>query len=351
MKFGVFQLASGGWGQDQADVYEHNIELARLADELGFHSVWVAEHHFSDYGLVQSPLQYLAALAMVTERIRLGTAVVVTPLHNPVRIAEEAAFVDVISKGRLDLGVGRGYQPSEFAAFGLTLADSRERFDECVAFLEKAWTATEPFDWDGQFFKGTQIWTLPRPVQQPYPPMWVAATSSSTFQHCGTEGWQIITSPNFTPIDIIRKNMNIYAAALAEAGHDTTHTEFPVVQQVYVGPDEDAGYNDPQEACLAYFEKLGSLLPSDVKSSGASYAELRKTKQRIGDVRYDYLYETSVTFGDSKRVVDRVRFLQDELGVNYILGWFNFANLDHKLATESMRRFAGEVMSEFPPEG
>src|SRR5438874_13793699 len=106
MKFAVMQVANGGFGRSEAEVYDNNLELALAADQFGFDAVWVAEHHTTDYGLVPNILQYLVAVAVRTERIRLGTAVVVLPLHQPIRVAEEAAFVDMISRGRLDLGVG-----------------------------------------------------------------------------------------------------------------------------------------------------------------------------------------------------------------------------------------------------
>ena len=170
MKFGVIQLVSGGYGRTEAEAYRNSMETVQLAEELGFDSVWIAEHHFTDYGLVPNTLQFLAAAAAMTERVRLGAAVVVSPLHNPIRIAEEAAFVDVLSGGRLDLGLGRGYQPSEYAAFGMSMEQSRARFSESTDFLRKAFTSTEPFDWEGEFYKGEGICILPQPLQQPTPP-------------------------------------------------------------------------------------------------------------------------------------------------------------------------------------
>ena len=354
MRFGVMQLVSGGYGRTEAEVYRNNLELVQLAEELGFHSVWVAEHHFTDYGLVPNTLQYLAAAAALTERIRLGAAVVVTPLHNPIRIAEEAAFVDVLSGGRLDLGLGRGYQPREYAAFGMSMDESRERFNESVEFLRKAFTSTEPFDWDGQFYKGREIAVLPEVVQEPYPPLWLACVSASTFEMAGENGWQIMTSPNFTPVKIVAENFERYKAALVTAGFDPSAFQYPVMQQVYVGADPDRAYDEPQEACMNFFQKLSGLLPKEIKDSqqsgGESYEQFRRTQRKMTDLRYDYLYENAVLFGTGERVVERIRHLQEYAGVDYLIGWFNLGSLDHDLAKESMRRFADEVMPQFPDD-
>ena len=348
MKFGLMQLVSGGGGRTESEVYRDNLEIACMAEDLGFDSLWVAEHHFTDYGLVANIMQYLTAVAVKTERIRLGAAVVVTPLHNPIRIAEEASFLDVISNGRLDLGVGRGYQPREFAAFGQSMDESRGRFDESIAFLRKAWESVEPFDWDGEFFSGQQIAILPRPIQNPHPPLWLACVSPTTFDMGGEKGWRIMTSPNFTPLNIVKDNFARYSVALT--AHDPANFNFPIMQQVYVGETDEAAYDEPQESCMAYFQKLGSLLPQEVKgeaSGGQSYEQFRKTKRKMSDLRYDYLFENGVTFGSTKRVIERLQFLQEEVNLDYFLGWFNFGTMPQAMAKASLQRFAEEVMPIF----
>ncbi len=343
MKFGVMQLVSGGYGRSESVVYRDNLELVRYADELGFHSVWVAEHHFTDYGLVGNTMQYLTAAATMTERIRLGSGVIVTPLHNPIRIAEEVAFLDVLSGGRVDVGVGRGYQPREFAAFDIPMDETRERFNESIDFLKTAWASEEPFDWDGRFFQGTEIAILPRPVQCPNPPLWLACVSGATFEMAGEQGWQIITSPNFTPVQVVRDNFARYKASLTAHGYRPSAFEYPMMQQVYVAESEDAAYNEPRDASMEYFHKLSTLLPQEIKGSASgtdSYEQLRQTQRKVADLRYDYLYENGVLFGTAERIIDRIEFLQAETGVDYLIAWFDFASLDHDLAKASMRRFA-----------
>ena len=349
MRFGLMQLVSGVGDRSPAEIYRDNLELVVLADELGFDCAWVAEHHFSDYGLVPNTLQYLAAAAVRTERIRLGAAVVVTTLHNPIRVAEEIGFLDQLSGGRIEVGVGRGYQPREFEAFGRDPEDSREIFDDSIAFLRRAWSAGGPFDWDGPSLSGRGIEIVPQPLQQPHPPLWLACVSQSTFEKAGQDGWQIMTSPNFTPVKVVRENFEVYTKALAGAGHDPSGFELPIMQMVYAGADEDSAYDEPQEPCMGYFQKLSSLLPTAITAGDAdSYEQFRKTQRKLADLRYDYLFEnSSVMFGSSERLIERIRRLQDEIGLTYLVGLFNFGTLNHEKAKESLRRFATEVMPAF----
>jgi natural product biosynthesis luciferase-like monooxygenase protein len=353
MKFGIFQLLPGA-GRLPSDVYDHNLEMARAAEQLGFYSIWVAEHHFSEYGLVNDTLLYLTAAAAQTSRIRLGTGVVVVPLHNPIRLAENIAFVDALSRGRLDVGIGRGYQTHEFVGFDIPQAEAQARTDEIIAFAKAAWSQDQ-VDWDGQFFRVNGVRLVPRPVQQPHPPLWTAAVSPGTFERAGRRGERILTSPNFTPIEMIKDNFDTYRAALSSSGHDPGGFDYPVMQQVYVGSDAARGFEEPREASMEYFSLLGRLLPGSVQAgspdgAGASYDFYRRISRNVADLRYDFLFEHGVSFGDASRVVDRIRQLEQEVGMSYFLGWFNFGSLDHDLAMRSLRRFADQVMARFDVE-
>ena len=144
------------------------------ADEMGYGSVWLAEHHFSEYGVMPSISVMAAALAVQTKRIRIGTGVVVIPLHNPIRVAEEFAMVDLMSDGRLEFGVGRGYQPSEFAGFDIDMETSRERFDEYLDVVLKLWPGKE-VTFKGKYIQLDNIRVRPKSLQDPHPPVWAAA--------------------------------------------------------------------------------------------------------------------------------------------------------------------------------
>ena len=154
MKFGLFHSVQLPDPARQNEYYRDALEQVLWAEQLGYDSVWMTEHHFSRHGIVSASLSVLAYLAGLTSRIRLATAVTVLPFHNPIQIAEEAATVDLLSNGRLDLGVGRGYQWGEFHKFNIPMEEADRRFQEAIGVLTRAWTETEPFDHRGEF------WTL-----------------------------------------------------------------------------------------------------------------------------------------------------------------------------------------------
>ena len=171
MDCGTFLLLQSPSAQDPVEVFARATEMAQTADRLGFDSIWCAEHHFSTYGYLSRPLMFAMHLAAHTERIRVGSAVVVLPLHHPLVVFEEIATADLLSGGRLDVGLGRGYQPYEFERLGHTLDESRERFDESVDILLKAF-AGEPFSHEGKYYSFGETSVFPLPIQKPHPPIW-----------------------------------------------------------------------------------------------------------------------------------------------------------------------------------
>jgi alkanesulfonate monooxygenase SsuD/methylene tetrahydromethanopterin reductase-like flavin-dependent oxidoreductase (luciferase family) len=353
MKFGMFCLLPGGHGREPGEIYRNNMALIELAEELGFYSAWVAEHHFSDYGMVNDPLLFLSAVAVRTKRIRLGTGVMVVPLHNPIRLAENAAFVDQLSGGRLDLGIGRGYQPHEFQSFDIAQEEAQERTEEIFEFMKAAWTQ-ERVDWNGKHYHAENVTLSPKPFQKPHPPVLWAAVSPSTFERLGAKGLPILTSPNFTPIEMIKNNFAAYRTALTAGGFNVDHFDYPLMQQVYVAADSQRGYDEPQKAAMEYYNLLGHLLPKrsedGSRGGGDSYDFYRKIQRNVENLDYDYLFANGVTFGDADSVVERIQRLQDEVGVDYFLGWFNFGSLGHEQAMASLRRFGEEVIPRFKVE-
>src|SRR5713101_3893926 len=156
MRFCIQQLLTFRDWQTEAEVYAHALEEARLADELGFEAVWLAEHHFSSYGICPSLAVLAAAIARETRRVRIGTSVVIAPFEHPLRIAEEWAMVDILSNGRLEFGLGRGYQPKEFRGLGVSMEKTREKFDESYEIIRRAWTH-ERMSFDGEFYKVPEV--------------------------------------------------------------------------------------------------------------------------------------------------------------------------------------------------
>ena len=192
MDFGIFLLLQSPTAKSHQEIFSRGTDLAKTADKLGFESVWCAEHHFSTYGYLSRPLMFASHLATQTEKIRVGSAVVVLPLHHPLIVAEEIATADLLSNGRLDIGLGRGYQVYEFERLGMKLEESRERFEEAVDILLLAFKG-EPFSFNGKHFKFGETSIFPTPVQKPRPPIWVVGQSEESIVATAKRGFNLVS--------------------------------------------------------------------------------------------------------------------------------------------------------------
>src|SRR5215467_3633639 len=172
IKFGTFLLMQSPSARSSQEIYGRALDIAQAAEDLGFRNIWLAEHHFSTYGYLGRPVQLATYIAAKTKRLRVGTAVIVVPLHNPLIIAEEIATLDMLAGGRVDIGLGRGYQYYEFERFGLELDTARARWEESVDIILKA-LGGGPFSYDGKLFKIPETTVFPQPLQKPHPPIWV----------------------------------------------------------------------------------------------------------------------------------------------------------------------------------
>jgi alkanesulfonate monooxygenase SsuD/methylene tetrahydromethanopterin reductase-like flavin-dependent oxidoreductase (luciferase family) len=195
----------------EAEVFADSMAEIELADRLGFHGVWLVEHHFTPgYSHSSKPELVLAALAQRTSRLRLGLGIVPLPYHHPVHVAERAATLDILSRGRLELGIGRGFSPQEYAAFGVAMGESRALVDESLAILRAA-AQNARVSFTGRHFKLDDVSIVPRPVQRPYPPLWSAAVSPDTFDWAAREGLGVLAGP-FKPWLMVASDIRRYRA-------------------------------------------------------------------------------------------------------------------------------------------
>ena len=198
MRFGFFDQLPCPSGFSEPQRYRDFTAQIELGDALGFDTAWLGEIHFNRaFSILADPLMVLAAAAQRTTRIRLGTAVTLLPLHNPIKIAEEAATADILSNGRLEFGVGRGVA-YQYPGYGIPLEESRERFEEALDFIVQAWM-NEPFSFEGKFFRARDLSVVPKPLQSPHPPVRVAANSPDTFPFSGRRKLPIFASPIANP--------------------------------------------------------------------------------------------------------------------------------------------------------
>ena len=219
MKFGLFGGARSQGGGPAGDSlgYRAWIDYVHAAETLGFHSVFVVEHHFTGRGQVSASLDLLAYLAGTTRRIRLGTAVVVLPWHNPALLAEQVATVDLLSGGRVDFGIGKGYRASEFHGFAIPPEEAAARFDEARGFLRQAWTTEGRFSHKGRFWQFDDVVIEPRPVQQPHPPFWMAAGSPDSIRRAAADGYNLLLD-QIASIDTIIERVGIYRNEQSRVG-------------------------------------------------------------------------------------------------------------------------------------
>src|SRR5712691_2470760 len=347
MKFGLFFLCEQPPWQGQRAALRDAIDQAAYADALGFDAVWIAEHHFSEYGVAPDVGVLAAALLPRVTRMRIGTAVTILPFNHPIRTAESFAMVDVLSNGRLDFGVGRGYQPAEFAGFGVPMEESRARFDEALEIVRRAWTE-DGTTFEGRFFTVRDVRVLPKPVQKPHPPIWAAAVSPESFPEMARQGLRILSAPSITPPILMKESYDAYRRVWQACGHPPDQLEIPALHFTYVGASEPQARRDPEPSVMWYFDTIRRLIaPNHPDEVAAGYGFYAKARRHLEHVDYEGLYSDVLLFGDAARVAERIRFLRDEVGVTYLMCWMNFGGLASDLARDSIRRFAEQVMPKF----
>jgi alkanesulfonate monooxygenase SsuD/methylene tetrahydromethanopterin reductase-like flavin-dependent oxidoreductase (luciferase family) len=239
MKFGLFtsaQASSGDLGPETGQGFRDYLDFNVVAEQLGFVSSFSVEHHFSGWNQVSSTLMLLTALAMRTTRLRLGSAVMVLPWHNPVLLAEQAATLDLISGGRLDLGIGKGYRHSEFNGFQIAPDEAQARFDEALEVMIRGFTERTRFSHRGRFWHFEDIVVEPPPAQKPHPPLWVAAGSADSIRRAAARGFNLILDQYAAP-EMIAERIALYKAERKARGFSFDPMQVAVARQLYVATD------------------------------------------------------------------------------------------------------------------
>jgi alkanesulfonate monooxygenase SsuD/methylene tetrahydromethanopterin reductase-like flavin-dependent oxidoreductase (luciferase family) len=349
VKFGIMNLFPGGDGGPDHEVLHQTLDEIEAADDLGFDSVWLAEHHFSRYGILGSPLSFGMAIAERTKRITIGTAVLVLPFYDPLRLAEDIAALDVLSRGRVMIGVGRGYQPREFAGFRVPLEESKQRYDEINDVIHLA-LREENWSYEGEFFQYENMTTYPRPFRPGGPPILQGTVSPQSFAERGRAGEPIITSPNFTPLGLMKKNFDLYRDAMIENGHDLTANDLPFMQQVWVGRDEE-GLRAAAQAALNYYRSVKKVIPGSEEALANERDYYEKVAKNIDLLTLEQTLTHGGNFGTPERVAETIRDLQNLLGITHYIGWLRIPTLPRAEALRSMEQFATDVIPQFKDDG
>jgi len=334
MKFGLFgsaQAKRGGADIDSAQGFRDYIDYNVEAEALGYDSSFVVEHHFTGFGQVSASLNLLTFLAARTSTLRLGTAVLVLPWHNPVLLAEQAATIDLLSGGRLEFGVGKGYRHNEFAGFCIDIAEADARFEESLSVILKAWTSNERFSHHGKYWNFENIVVEPPTRQKPHPPIWMAAGQPDSIRKVARRGAKLLLD-QFASVPLTIERFNIYKAEVEAAGRRFDRNDVGVARAFYVAKDADDKAK-AVEARLANQRRMTDLAaaPGAVKSSMLSF-----------DYTLDAA-EESAMFGTPDEIAAKLDTLR-AAGIAHVLlngGGGSVANL---------RRFAHEVMPAYAGE-
>ncbi len=353
MRFGWLTLAASPSPEEDAACIEQQMEQACAAEALGFDSVWLTEHYFTGESVYNDALTFAAALAMKTSRIRIGFAVVQMPFHHPVRLATQLALLDNLSKGRIDVGIGKGtvYNEYEFIGHGLRSDDSKARMEEAQSIFERLWRQA-PLTHEGKYYSVHVPALRPKPVQAGGPPLWRSVISPGSFLECGKRGIPILTARLAVPK--IRERWATYAQGLDEGGHDAATkarllASAALWRNVYVGESDAEAEDTVARLLLAARHHINhiraTLNPPDFVVDPAMLNPWADPATPDGEA-LAYVLETGTLFGSAKRVREQVAELHDA-GVRHLLCQTGFGEMGHDLVMESTRRFGAEVMPAF----
>jgi alkanesulfonate monooxygenase SsuD/methylene tetrahydromethanopterin reductase-like flavin-dependent oxidoreductase (luciferase family) len=352
MRFGTFFFFQAPPGHDHADIIHRELRQMEWTEELGFDEVWLTEHHFIDYGLSVDPAALAAAAASRTRRIRIGLAAAILPFHDPIRLAEQMALVDIISGGRLDVGVGRGNRPAEFRGYRIPQEQSRERFDEAVEIMRRAWTE-ERFAFEGRFFQIPEVRVIPKPVQRPHPPLYQVCVSKDGIENTALRGWPMLNSVLFGPVSQLETNRDIYVEALCKSGRTEEEVrallrQWGVSRQIYVADTDARALEEARAAEEWYQESFRRfVIPERIEDAHPGLQPgFRAMAERLAQVTWEGLVRETLAFGSPDTVARHIEQMR-AMGVGQVLCWMNFGGLPQAGVRRSMELFAREVMPRF----
>jgi alkanesulfonate monooxygenase SsuD/methylene tetrahydromethanopterin reductase-like flavin-dependent oxidoreductase (luciferase family) len=340
LEFGTFLLMQSPSADPPDAIYRRGVEITQAAEDLGFANMWLAEHHFSTYGYLSRPLTYALHLADRTRRIRVGTAVIVVPLHHPLVIAEEIATVDLLTEGRLDVGLGRGYQRYEFERLGQDLGESRARWEEAVDIILMALTG-KPFSYEGRYYRIPETTLFPQPRQRPHPPIWVTAQSPESVETTVRRGFHLLSGGFGVPIERLREFRRVFDAQV-ERYRPSQPIRVGTQRPVYV-TDSDADARAAAEQARWNMRVTLSLRNNYERVEAGRAVPVPFAQEPSTD---DLLEKFSV-IGTPDTCIRQIRRLQEAMRIDHFNCSFWFGDLTQVQVLRSMRLFAEEVMPAF----
>jgi alkanesulfonate monooxygenase SsuD/methylene tetrahydromethanopterin reductase-like flavin-dependent oxidoreductase (luciferase family) len=341
MEFGMFHEFPSMPGRSETEMFDEAMAQIDAAERWGLDVMWLAEIHFApERTHLSAPLPIASAIAARTKRIKIGTAVQVLPLTHPLRLAEESASVDQISRGRLLFGAGRSGNPRSYRAYGVPYDESRERFYETLAILKLAWTEDQ-FSYQGKYHSFDNARAVPRPYQKPHPPIRIAGASEDTFPTLGRLGYPLFVSVRSASLSGLAPDLKAYRDAYREAGHPG-HGEVYLRLSMHVGETDKKALEEGEPSIMAGYRSLTSRL------EGSPNKRRQAELQEILTISYEAVLRDKVVVGSPERVADRLKQLEEELGIDGILAELNFGSaIPAELMMQSLRLLCEKVMPHF----
>jgi alkanesulfonate monooxygenase SsuD/methylene tetrahydromethanopterin reductase-like flavin-dependent oxidoreductase (luciferase family) len=348
MEFGMFHEFPSLPGRSESAAFDEALEQIDAAERLGLDVMWLAELHFEPRrSVLSAPLSIASAIAARTRRMKIGIAVQVLPLCHPLRLAEEAATVDQLSHGRLIFGVGRSGVAQTYEAYGVSYAESRDRFREILDIIEQAWTKPS-FSYNGKYHSFDQVAVVPKPYQKPTPPIRIAASTPDTFPAIGRRGAAIFASVRHTTWPDLAKQIQSYHDAWEAAGHPGRGQVF-VSAPTYLAETEERACAEPKESIMHFYHEQANLLEGAARLVDAETAARRMRRvNQLRSLAYEDGLHNHALVGTPEMIARRLESLQQEIGLSGILAELNCGGLiPHHQVLSAMRLLCEEVKPRF----
>ncbi len=362
MKFGIIyeMQMQKPWKENQEfNIFHEALEQVELADRLGFDYVWEVEHHFLvEYSHSSAPEVFLAAASQRTKKIRLGHGVALLPypFNHPIRVAERAAALDILSNGRVDLGTGRSITEQELGGFGIDPADSRPMWEEAIQMIPKMWT-TDTFSWEGDYFSIPPRNVIPKPVQKPHPPMWMACTQPESFRLAGSKGLGALSFGFIAP-GILEASLGVYRSggASADPVGAFVNNQFAATTFACVAPTDEEALEHGRPAAEFFQESLGILFvpwakAQNVPPSYQYYQTLAAmVEQRLAQSdgsEFEQAWQSgAIAIGSPERVRGVVQKYADA-GIDQLILLVQAGRISHESCLQTIRLFGEEIIPAF----
>lgn len=322
------------WRKPFPQFYAEQLRQTQIAETLGYDTIWLTEHHFAEDGYSPSLLPIAGAIASMTSRVRIGTFLLLLPLHNAVRVAEDAATVDIIANGRFDLGLGQGYSPAEFEGYGIPRNERASRMEEGIAVIRGMWTQ-DPFSYQGKHYNLKNISMVPKPAQAPHPPLWIGASQPKAVERAARLGCHFLGGGDTA-------SQNLYDTALRTHGRDPKDYRAAQLRWVYVAPTYEQAWNDVQDHLHYMLSWYGRWVAEAKDFRGAEqFGQLPPAKELRNVI--DQLIGRPIV-GSPEDVGRQIEEMTKKVRTTHLVMGMHLPGLDPAQSQRSMELFAKELM-------